>query len=110
MYVYCRTNLDLANEEWPTNMPAVPNVGDHIQSAVKHGVFQLTLEVVRVTWKQTNSGYSNSGNYWYPEIELHMTDFQRGLPCSKGNDCKGSILAFYEWYAPLVGRNVRDFI
>lgn len=104
MYVHCRTNLDLANEKWPTDMPVVPNVGDHIQSKTKWGVFQLTLKVVRVTWK-----YSDYYD-WYPEIELHMTDFQCGLPCSKGKDCTGSIRAFYEWYAPLIGRSVSSFI
>lgn len=114
MYVHCRTNLDLNNETWPDEMPAVPNVGDHIQSATKWDIFQLTLKVVRITWKQINDRYpnsnSNTGVYWYPEIELHMTNFHSQLPCSKGPDCKGSIRAFYEWYAPLIGRRVSDFI
>lgn len=31
--VKCRTNLDdVGNEDWPTEMPAVPRVGDLIQS------------------------------------------------------------------------------
>ena len=33
MEVHCHTNLDLANEQWPRNLPAVPRVGDEIESA-----------------------------------------------------------------------------
>jgi hypothetical protein len=107
MRVTCRTNLDLSNEEWPDELPAVPRVGDYIQSATKHatkhGHFQLELQVCRVTWQSTRIG-------WVPEIELHMTQFQRGLPAKSPEAADGSITAFYEWYAPLVGREASAFI
>jgi len=69
MKVHCRTNLDLASEEWPSELPSCPRVGDRIQSSTKHGIFQLTLKVISVTWKkrQKHEGIE----YWYPEIELH---------------------------------------
>lgn len=90
MYVHCRTNLDLSGELWPIELPALPNIGDLIQSITKWGVFQLRLKVVRITWK---SRYDYED--WYPEIELHTDE---------------SIREFYEWYAPLVGRSVSSFI
>lgn len=94
--VTCKTNLDLANEQWPTELPAVPGVGDKIQSATVWGVvFQLQLEVVSVTWKQHSDGVEN----WYPEIELHIRKAY-----------KMTITDFYEWYAPKVGRSVSAFI
>lgn len=50
--VTCKTNLDLHHSEsWPTELPAVPNVGDYIVSARKWGVFQLRLKVTSVTWE-----------------------------------------------------------
>lgn len=108
--VYCRTNLDLW-EEWPTKLPAVPNVGDLIQSSLIHsGGFQLALQVVRVTWKCSNTRNDRGEYTWKPEIELHMSDFHKGLPCLSGNGETGSIVAFYEWYAPLVGKSVSSFI
>ncbi len=96
--VTCRTNLDLAHERWPTELPAVPRVGDRIQSATKwEDSFRLQLQVVSVTWKCRFQlkGRERVGN-WYPEIELHLQNM--------------SILAFYEWYAPRVGRSVSAFI
>lgn len=102
--VHCRTNLDLSNEEWPEFLPAIPNVGDRIRSNVKHGVFQLELEVVGVTWKRTDR------DGWIPEIEMHMTSWQRQLTSKNPEASKGSITAFYEWYAPHVGRSVGAFI
>ena len=113
MRVVCRTNLDLANEQWPTELPAVPQVGDRIQSATTHGLapFQLELEVVRVTWKFYRTAPHNERmGEWRPEIELHMTKWQRQLPAKKEGAAAGSIVAFYEWYAPLVGRTVSSFI
>jgi len=107
MKVYCRTNLDLSNEQWPDELPTLPNVGDHIQSRTKHGVFQLELEVKRITWK-----YNNYEEGYIPEIELHMTRHQCMLESVRANEGvgRGSITAFYEWYAPLVGRSVGAFI
>jgi len=100
--VYCKTNLDLRGERWPTKLPAIPRIGERIQSSTKWGVFQLSLEVRQVTWimKQT---YMQDGitecEYWIPEIELHIPRHR-----------KWSIRDFYEWYAPLVGRSVSAFI
>ena len=106
--VTCRTNLDLFNEKWPRELPAVPRVGDHIASATKHrDGFRLTLQVVQVTYEPTRvRGFDE----WEVVVELHMTRTQRELPCSKGEQSRGSILAFYEWYAPKVGTTVSSFI
>jgi hypothetical protein len=102
--VYCQTNLDLHNEEWPTHLPAVPNIGDNIRSKTKHGRFQLELKVVNITWVYTD--YDG----WIPEIELHMTDWQKQLTSKNPEAFQGSIRAFYEWYAPAVGLSVGTFI
>ena len=100
-----RTNLDLPGEEWPDDLPHRPMVGDIVQSKTKHGVFQLTLQVVRVTWE-----WSDLTGRWELRAELHMTEFQKKLPAKKVGAEPGSIVAFYEWYAPLVGRSVSSFI
>ena len=91
--VHCHTNLDLSHEIWPDSLPAIPRVGDKIESQTRHGIFRLSLEVVSVTWK-----YKNEGHY-YPEIELSIP---------KGRFL--SLTNFYEWYASLVGRSVSAFI
>lgn len=104
--VRCRTNLDLSYEEWPTELPALPKVGDHIASKTKHGHFRLELAVCRVTWE-----YSEFDKEYLPIIELHMTSFHRGLPVRSSKTAEtGSIVAFYDWYAPLVGRTPSAFI
>ena len=111
--VHCRTNLDLRGEQWPSDMPAIPRVGERIQSMTKWGTFQLTLEVVAVTWEHSivhDWDINKEAKVWVPSIELHMTSFHRGLPCRSGKGETGSIRAFYEWYAPLVGRDVSSFI
>ncbi len=105
MKVLCRTNLDVFNEKWPTELPALPNIGDSIESKTKHGSFMLQLEVIKITWRHDFTG---DGSY-YPQIELHMTNWQRSLR-SRSGASDGSIIAFYEWYAPLVGRSVSSFI
>lgn len=87
-------NLDLMNEKWPTVMPCVPQVGDYIQSTMRwDGGFQLTLEVVSITWKATNK------MEWVPTIELHIK-----------KNSNMSITDFYNWYAPKVGRSPSAFI
>ena len=90
--IHCHTNLDLAHEIWPTELPAVPRVGDLIQSATNHDSFQLTLKVVSVTWKRPFAD-----RQWAPVVELH--DYS-----------SRTIREFYEWYAPLTGHNVSYFI
>lgn len=68
-YVRCRTNLDdiMRFEEFPTELPALPNIGDKIESATtwKDGV-KVQLKVCSITWKKHSEGL------WYPEIELHI--------------------------------------
>lgn len=108
IHIVCRTNLDLASERWPDRIPAVPRVGDRIASATKWGDFQLELEVVEVMWRPIYSPETRKAE-WMPYIELHMTSWQRSLP-SRSSAERGSIRAFFEWYAPLVGRSVGSFI
>jgi hypothetical protein len=108
--VFCRTSLDLHPcETWPEMMAAMPSVGDTIVSIKRHeSNFQLQLQVVSITWKYLE-GYTYGNAGYYPFIELHMTEHQKRLP-SKSDATKGSITAFYEWYAPKVGRTVGSFI
>ena len=72
MKIQCRTNLDLSHEEWPTELPCVPRVGDCIESKTEHqNGFRLVLEVCSVTWRyETHSEYAHLG-VWFPVIELH---------------------------------------
>jgi len=86
--VCCRTNLDDVSrcEQWPEYLVARPVVGDRIQSATKHGIFQLELEVYDCTWK------CRDGN-WYIEIELHIPKW--GQPRSVGE--------WQEWYRKAKG-------
>ena len=88
--IYCRTSLDLFNEDWPTHLPEIPREGEIIESKTKHGDFRLSLRVERVRWGYTHTGY-------VPIVELHDTHSR-------------SIRGFYEWYAPLVGKSVGAFI
>ena len=95
--VNCFTNLNVIKEVWPTEMPAVPRVGDYIESVHSHLQsdrmhFQLTLKVIAVTWK-----YSEYDK-WVPEIELHI------------RHSYWSIKDFFKWYAPLVRMDVSYFV
>lgn len=96
-----KTNLDLRNESWPDSLPGVPRVGDHVLSNTKRGEFRLALKVVRVTWAEDAV-----------EVELHMTDWQRGLPAPPDvpDAENGSMYAFYDWYARVVGTSRHAFI
>lgn len=68
MRVHCRTNLDIwQSEVFPTELPAVPRIGDKITSSTKWGSFRLKLEVIDVTWD-----YLDVCGYWMPVIELHI--------------------------------------
>lgn len=72
--IRCRTNLDLRHEEWPTELPSVPNVGDLIESKTRHTTrendigIRLQLRVCSITWK------TNFHGTWYAEIELHLPE------------------------------------
>ena len=104
--VLCRTNLDLHNERWPDFMMAIPRIGDEIRSLTRHGDFRLSLEVVKVTWEPRELDFKQIA--WWPEIELHMTRFQRKLPSETGE--VGSIRAFYEWYAKLTKTHISNYV
>lgn len=127
MKIVCRTNLDLRGEQWPSHLPAVPRVGDLIESLTEHPQYRdraeggkpthyirLELEVCRVTWraekKAEGTGFQET--VYYPEIELHMSPFHRGLTPRGGLSigAPGSIIAFYDWYAPIVGTTPSAFI
>jgi hypothetical protein len=96
--VICRTNLDLADERWLTKLPAVPAVGDRVQSAIDRDGFRLTLEVCSITWKyEEDSGFEREK--WIPEIELHIVKSRFE-----------SIAKFYEWYAPKCNKSLSYFI
>ena len=109
--VYCHTNLDLDDaERWPVELPAVPAVGTRIESGFMHrGGFRLTLEVASVTLRVDHVNQSHKPE-WYYDIELHMTSWQKELTSKDPEAARGSITAFYEWYAPKVGRTVGSFI
>jgi hypothetical protein len=66
------------------------------------------LQVVAVRWEHDGSPYESDD--YIPHIELHMTEYQKRLPGKTPGAAAGSITAFYEWYAPLVGRSVGSFI
>lgn len=92
MIVRCRTNLDnvMGAEQWPTELPERPVVGDHIRSLVKHGVFQLELEVFCCTWVAIPWLASGAaGSRWILEVELGMPSWQRPHM---------SIAEWQEWY------------
>jgi hypothetical protein len=96
--VICRTNLDLDHERWPTKLPAVPAVGDRIQSAVDRDGFKCFLEVSSITWKYIeDSGFEREK--WVPEIELHLP-----------KHLFKNIIQFYEWYAPKCNKSLAYFI
>jgi hypothetical protein len=94
MNIFCHTNLDLRNEEWPTELSAVPQVGQRIESKTARGRFHLVLEVVAVTWT-----YNFRTSTYFPQVELH-------LPSKRFK----SLTSFYEWYAPIIGSSISSFI
>lgn len=93
-----RTNLDLINEEWPNQMPAVPEIGHLIRSKTRWSTgFQLRLEVCSVTWIYSENVWPGNIHTpkgdWVPEIEL-------GIPKYK----KMSVSDFFKWYTRLTKR------
>lgn len=78
VYVRCVTALNLRDEEWPKEMPAVPRVGDLVESSTEWGPgkVRLVLQVKSVTWRRTKQ-YSLCGEFngaWYPELTLSLSD------------------------------------
>lgn len=67
--IKCRTNLDLLHEEWPTELPEVPRVGDYIESGTKRKGQKLCLKVYSVTWRSYDPWRE-----WYAEVELNLRD------------------------------------
>lgn len=98
--VQCRSNLDLRNEVWPTELPALA-VGQLIQSKKKmqNGGGPLELEIRRITWKtRTYPGHGPSIHQTYAEVELH-------LPQGRYQ----SIAQFELWYDYQTGHMSREF-
>lgn len=92
MEIICKSNLDLEGEQWPTSLPALPRVGDRINSGTEWiNGFRLSLEVVSVEWRYWG------GSEWRPFIEL---DLPRSIWKTR------SIRDFYKWYIPRTGRPV----
>jgi len=69
MRVHCRTNLDGAKRlTWPTELPAVPQIGHRIRSTDKSPAGKVVeLEVCGVTWICPD----NHSDY-IPVIELNL--------------------------------------
>lgn len=63
--VRCKTRLDLSqHEDWPTKLPALPRVGDLIQSAHEWpGGTHIELVISAVKWVK-------DGKNWLAELEL----------------------------------------
>ena len=98
MKIACRTNLDLLGEDWPTELPAVPRIGEKIQSKTKRGSFQLYLEVYNVTSKHIFNPILHEKE-WIPVVELYIPKHKKWSP-----------VQFYKWYASLTGTSVSYFI
>ena len=102
MKIRCHTNLDLFNEQWPEDLPILPRVGDHIESATEWTLggmkCKLQLAVVRVTWEHSRDIYHYQNN-WIPRIELH-------LPPHRFEN----LIEFYAWYGEITGKGKSFFI
>lgn len=49
--VHCRTNLDLHPcEDWPTELPAMPQVGQWVESITKRSCGRLRLKIDSLCW------------------------------------------------------------
>ena len=78
--VYCHTNLDdVGREDWPTELPEVPRVGDEIESGTLHkssnivaqGI-RVRLKVTSITWECIDNGAYGTRHVWRPCVELHL--------------------------------------
>ncbi len=109
MEITCKTNLDLFNEVWPTELPCRPMKGDYIQSSTEHPQYRkdenglllggmpthycsIELEVGSITFEYDGDNYVCC-------VELHDKSFY-----------KRSLLDFYKYYAPIVNKSVSYFI
>ena len=91
MKVICRTNLDLDREIWPEELPALPRVGDTIESARlgDDGIFRLRLQVIAVNFAYRDVSWGMSPKEWIPEIELHMGNLYPGMSIADFNNWCG---------------------
>lgn len=85
MKIHCFTNLDkLKRFSWPTELPAIPQVGDLITTLeTSPKGYKVELEVVRVRWVPEKQYSGNT--VWIPEIELHIPKY-----------LEDSIVSFYK--------------
>jgi len=98
MNMRCHTNLDIAQyEQFPTELPCRPVVGDKIYSKVKHknGVC-VDLRVSVVSFKHDDGHlFDEAETGWYCEVELTIPERFK------------SIHDFYtRFYEPLTGRKL----
>jgi len=101
MYVACVTNLDLLScEIWPDELPALPHVGDLIESSYTWSKGRrLELAVCRIVWKESIVlKQPNGKKIWYPKIELTVpTRFE-------------NLTHFYTWYGEITEKGKSYFI
>lgn len=103
--VYCHTNLDLERcEEWPKYLPALPRVGDYIESSHEWSKgCRLSLKVCAVRWEFRKRGsWDHEGQpqpeCWAPRIELSIPPLYK------------TITEFYEWYGRITGKGKGAYI
>jgi len=102
MNVRCRTNLDLMPcEVWPTELPAVPRVGDYVESGHVwrpngKGGMVLRLVVCTVTWKRYLPG--ELGMFHGAEVLTRYPEIELTTP-----PCFHNLTEFYRHYAALTG-------
>jgi len=66
--IRCKSNIDCAKAlKWPERLPECPRVGDLIRSPSSTESKYIELEVVRVTWANTNKL-----GEWVAEVELWL--------------------------------------
>jgi hypothetical protein len=82
MKVIFKCNLDLVGEQWPSDIPFIPSVGEYIESMTlrQRGQvgWRLKLKVAAVTWSYT-------GTQYVPVVEL-------------GDSLTRSVNEFHAWY------------
>ena len=104
--VVCHTNLDLLPcERWPKALPAVPRVGDTIESGYhwkrEQYALRLSLKVVAVRWcwsKSAGRDEFEPADVYVPRVELHVPP-----PWT-------TLTEFYEWYGRVTGKGKSFFI
>lgn len=121
MKIIFRTHLDLLPiEKWPEELPAIPRIGDRIESGYLWNYFpseeerakggippcqtRLILQVYSIEWKYYSSdtllylGSSTKEGMWYPVVELNIPSYFENMR------------SFYEWYGKITGKGKHYFI